>query len=169
MALLVRLDRTYLVDVGFGDSALTPLPLPDGHLADGSGRYRLIEEEGSRFTLQRDDPDGWRPEYDFSLAPRALADYGPMCVYHQTSPDSPFTQRPVCTRATATGRLTLSPAALTISENGHKRRLPVSSAQDYYNLLKMYFDITLPASQREKINLSPAAGRSRKAARAKQH
>lgn len=159
MALLVKLDRTYLVDVGFGDSALIPLPLPDGRLADGSGRYRLIQEEGSRLTLQRDYPEGWRPEYDFTLAPRELADYRPMCLYHQTSPDSPFTQRPVCTRGTATGRLTLSPAALTISENGRKRKLPVSSSETYYTLLKSYFEISLPSSQQEKIKFGAAGAR----------
>jgi N-hydroxyarylamine O-acetyltransferase len=153
MALLVSLDRTYLVDVGFGDSALTPLPVPDGRLKDISGRYRLIPGEEQRLILQRHYPEGWRPEYDFTRVARVLDDYRPMCDYHQTSPDSSFTQRAVCTRATETGRLTLSPAALTITKNGRKRKLPVLSAQAYYALLEEHFDISLPPSQQAKIRL----------------
>ena len=42
MALLVHLDRLYLVDVGFGDCFRKPIALPAGKVEDVSGRYRVV-------------------------------------------------------------------------------------------------------------------------------
>jgi N-hydroxyarylamine O-acetyltransferase len=42
------------------------------------------------------------------LRPHEYADYEEMCRYHQTSPQSHFTRRRICSRATADGRVTLS-------------------------------------------------------------
>ena len=41
MALIVDLEKKYLVDVGFGDNFRKPIALPDGKSEDISGRYRL--------------------------------------------------------------------------------------------------------------------------------
>ena len=41
MGLLIDLEKTYLVDVGFGDSFRKPIALPDGIVEDISGRYRV--------------------------------------------------------------------------------------------------------------------------------
>jgi N-hydroxyarylamine O-acetyltransferase len=41
MVLLVNLENTYLVDVGFGDTFRKPIALPDGITEDISGRYRV--------------------------------------------------------------------------------------------------------------------------------
>jgi N-hydroxyarylamine O-acetyltransferase len=143
MALIVHLDQDYLVDVGFGDSARQPIALPAGEVEDVSGRYRIrpIDTSAAEYHLQRQVDGVWQAQYSFTTQPRQLTEYAPMCDYHQSSPQSHFTQRAICTIATATGRLSLSPDALTMTENGEKRRIPVTSPEEYQIVLHQYFGI----------------------------
>lgn len=145
MTLLVEAGGSYLVDVGFGDSFRTPLPMPRGRVEDISGSYRIYSNpantDGIIYELHRHNEHGWQPQYRFSTTPRQLADFEPMCTYHQTSPDSSFTQRTVCTRATLYGRVTLTENNLTITESKEKRMQPVSSKEEFYQLLQEYFGI----------------------------
>jgi N-hydroxyarylamine O-acetyltransferase len=143
MALIVHLAQDYLVDVGFGDSARQPIPLPEGECEDVSGRYRVLprNEAAGLYDLQRQSADGWEPQYTFTTQPRQLTEYTAMCQYHQSSPSSHFTQRLVCTRATPTGRITLSADSLTITERGEKRKLPVASPAEQALILQREFGI----------------------------
>jgi N-hydroxyarylamine O-acetyltransferase len=43
-----------------------------------------------------------------------------MCYYHQTSPESSFTRKRVCTLATPDGRVTLSDLALIVTAHGER-------------------------------------------------
>jgi N-hydroxyarylamine O-acetyltransferase len=142
MALIVQLDQPYLVDVGFGDSARQPISLPDGQCVDVSGHYRLdlADPAGVLYHFQRQGGAGWETEYAFTLQPRQLTEYTPMCEDQQYSPDSHFTQRSICTRATPTGRLTLSTDALTITEAGEKRKIPLTP-DEYSAILQREFGI----------------------------
>jgi N-hydroxyarylamine O-acetyltransferase len=144
MALLVHLDQTYLVDVGFGDSARQPILLPHGEWDDVSGRYRVLlrDEATGLYDLQRQGVNGWEPQYTFTTQPRQLTEYTAMCEYHQCSPSSHFTQRLVCTRATPTGRITLSADSLTITEGGEKRKFPVASPEEQTLILQREFGIS---------------------------
>ena len=43
--------------------------------------------------VEKAEADGvWLSQFSFTLQPRKLQDFAPMCHYHQTSPDSPFTR-----------------------------------------------------------------------------
>lgn len=144
MALLVHLDKPYLVDVGFGDSARQPLAMPAGEAEDVSGRYRIARAEGhAAYHLQKWEAAGWAPQFAFTTTPYELPAYDAMCEYHQSSPESPFTQRSVCTRATPTGRLTLSPDSLTITEDDHKEKVAITSPEEYQQLLFVHFGVRL--------------------------
>lgn len=151
MALLVDLDRPYLVDVGFGDSARGPIPLPDGRTQDVSGAYRLVgAEEADHYVLQRTVDTVAQPLYRFDTAPRTLTEYVDMCAYHQTSSASHFTRGAVCTLATADGRVTLSSEGLTLTQGGHKHRSQVISAEERQRMLVETFGMVrerLPAVQ----------------------
>ena len=87
--------------------------------------------------------DNCRPQQQFTTLPRSLSDYEPMCQFHQTSPDSPFTQRWMCTVATETGRLTLSDTSLTVTEGVEKTKITISSDAEFRELLHTYFQIVL--------------------------
>ncbi|MFQ5871588.1 MAG: arylamine N-acetyltransferase [Candidatus Geothermarchaeales archaeon] len=143
MVLLVDLDKTYLVDVGFGDSFRKPLAVPNGEVEDISGRYRVLPSGQDMYLVQRQRNGEWLPEYSFTTHPREMSDFAGRCVFHQTSPDSHFTQRTICTIATGRGRVTLSDTSLTVTRGKVKRKTPVPSREEHRLLLLEHFGIEL--------------------------
>lgn len=147
MALLVELEGRWLVDVGFGDAFLWPLRLNErGAQIQGWRAYRLLPDGEELILQQRDAPEAdWRPQYRFALQAYDYPDYAAMCHYHQTSPDSPFTQRRVCSRATSDGgRLTLREDRLIITTpDGTKTERAVGDEGEYTAVLQQQFGIVL--------------------------
>ncbi len=74
-----------------------------------------------------------------TLTPQPLAAFERMHRFHYTSPESIFSKGLICTRATATGRITLSGQRLSIVE-GQNREESVSTDRDA--TLDQYFGIT---------------------------
>lgn len=145
LVLLIHLEKTYLADVGFGDSFRTPIELPNGGVKDVSGRYRVFPLASGQdaYVVQEQGKDRWLSEYTFTTYPRELLDFAQMCVYHQTSSESHFTQLTVCTIATDQGRVTLSDNSLTITEGKAKRKMPVPSPEGYKRMLFEHFGVEL--------------------------
>jgi N-hydroxyarylamine O-acetyltransferase len=144
MVLLVSLQRQWLVDVGFGDSFLEPLLLDESGMYMQSGTiYRIRPSEQAWLLLEQ--KAGKEPEiiYDFSLRSRELAEFSEMCLWQQTSPDSHFTQKRVCSLATRTGRVTLSDMNLIVTEKGVRREQQISGEEEYRQCLTRYFDVDL--------------------------
>lgn len=144
LVLLVQLEEHWLVDVGFGDSFIEPLKLDDSNeqLLDDVA-YRL-SNSGEQWTMQRRSPDHeWETQYQFTLLPRQLADFTGMCHYHQTSPQSNFTQKRICSRATPTGRVTLSEMRLIVTANDERRERTLADHEAYKAALREYFGIDL--------------------------
>ncbi len=145
LALLVKLEEPWLADVGFGDSFVEPLRLQDEiEQVQNAGAFRLLRN-AEQWTLQARTREGdWQSQYLFTLTPHTLADFAGMCHYHQTSPASHFTQKRICTRATASGRLTLSERKLIITHHGERRETILHSEEDYHAALWDRFGIVLP-------------------------
>jgi N-hydroxyarylamine O-acetyltransferase len=145
LALLVHLDQPDLVDVGFGDSCREPLPLDGTEVEDISGRYRVIAdgEKPGGYLFQKELENEWLTQYQFTTIPRELHQFASMCEYHQTSPESTFTQKTVCTIATPTGRITLTKEHLTVTKNGHQQKVPIVSEEQFYDQIRRHFDIHL--------------------------
>jgi N-hydroxyarylamine O-acetyltransferase len=136
LALVVQLpEGEFLTDVGFGDSNRVPLRLPRDAVTDVSGEYRLEPVAGALCRLARAD----RPLYAMTLTTQTLAAFEPMYRFHRSSPDSIFTKGLICTRATATGRITLSADRLTLVEGSQRQQSVVA---DRYQTLEQYFGIT---------------------------
>lgn len=143
LALIVTLDEPYLVDVGFGNAFRRPLPLNGEIREDISGLYRVRYIDKDEFALQKKSGENWFDSYRFTLVPRRIEEFLDMCRYHQTSPDSHFTQGRICSRATPSGRITLTGTELKVTENGEQRTLPVSSEEEWSRLLAEHFGIRL--------------------------
>lgn len=142
MTLLVHLDKEYLVDVGFGDSFRKPIEMPNGECEDVSGNYRVYNIDNKNFELQQYDGNEWKPQYSFTTILHHLPDFNDMCNFQQDSPTSHFRTRMKCTKATPTGRITVSDSSLTSTDNGIKTKTEIHSEQEFNLLLKEYFGIT---------------------------
>jgi len=145
MTLMVSLEQRWLVDVGFGDSFREPLLL-DEHTdqVQDNRAYRLLPCGAQMVRMQRDDNFEWNSQYRFTLNACAYEDFAEMCRFHQTSPQSHFTQRRICSLATETGRITLSDMHFirTTEKVGREERT-ISSWEEYSKILRDQFGIVM--------------------------
>ena len=146
MLLLVRLEQRMIADVGFGDSFVEPVPMDGDEHVEGARTYHVEESEWA-LTLQRQTNGGdWEPQYAFNGAPRRLSDFAEMCRWQQTSPESHFTKKTICSLATEDGRVTLSNDRLIVTKDGQRDERRIASADEYRELLRDRFGIELDAN-----------------------
>ena len=101
-------------------------------------------QTGERLQLEKLGRNGtWKPQYSFALTPRSLGDFAGMCHYHQTSPESHFTQNRICSQVTPEGRITLSGMKLIVTRNGHREESELTSEDERGEALQKYFGIEL--------------------------
>ncbi|MEB3282225.1 MAG: arylamine N-acetyltransferase [Lyngbya sp.] len=143
LTLLVKNTESWLVDVGFGDSFLYPLKLENSTEQIQNGEaYKLIQNDDT-WIFYHNKEGNYKPQYCFTLTPRNLTDFQTTCEYNQTSPQSIFTQRRICTKATPTGRVTLSDNRLIITQNGQREEQTLNTEAEYNKTLQDYFNINL--------------------------
>lgn len=144
LTLRVDLNEAWLADVGYGDSFLEPLLLkPGSGQLDPAGAFRFTSAAGRLMMEKAEAGRNWKVEYSFTLQPRQLEDFASMCHYHQTSPDSSFTQKRICSRATPDGRITLSELKLIVTSNGERKETALASEQERLLILQRQFGIRL--------------------------
>lgn len=148
LALRVRLEEDWLVDVGFGDSFVRPLNLfDDSDQIQRDTVYRIEQSLNYKVLLHQDGGGNWEPIYRFTLEQRKLSDYKARCRYHQTSPESHFKQKRLCTRLKEEGRITLRDGRLIEIKNGRRQEAKISDDEEYLAALEEHFGIRLPAFQ----------------------
>ncbi|QQG65480.1 arylamine N-acetyltransferase [Desulfobulbus oligotrophicus] len=109
VVLLVHLEETWLVDVGFGDSFRVPLLLRTGTVQTEQGRSYRIDRQGNDYLVQQNIlQKQWTSLFKFTLSPREIADFQGMFKFHRDSPASHFRKTPLATLATPDGRKTLT-------------------------------------------------------------
>lgn len=152
MALMVTLDERWLVDVGFGESFGEPLLLDSREdQVQGTRAFRIVEDDEYLIVMRRNDGGDWEPQYRFTLQPYAFADYEPMCRFHQTSPESHFTQNVICSRATEDGRITLSGMNLITTSGPQREERTLNTREEYDRILRAEFGIMPPNQLQGKI------------------
>ena len=146
MTLMVTLAERWLVDVGFGDSFLEPLLLDSREeQVQGTRSFRIVDDE-DYLTMMRRTLDGdWEPQYRFTLQPYTFLDYEEMCHFHQTSPDSHFTQGRICSLATENGRVSLSEMRLITTTGPQQLRdeRTLKDQDEYARILHDQFGIVM--------------------------
>lgn len=143
LALVVDVREPVLVDVGFGDGFRQPLRLESGRVQTQTFRDFLLEEGGDGWLLNGRFPGAdWEPMYLIDPSPRRLAEFEGMFRYHQTSPESPFPNKRVCTLATSDGRITLHRDRLVVTRAGEKSETPVPEGE-WWAVLEREFGIQL--------------------------
>ena len=146
MALVVKIDDDdYLVDVGFGEFAFHPIKIaPNQETTDPRGVFKIEPFNGDYTIVKKRNADGtFVPEYMFSETARDLAEFNGMCLYHQTSPESHFTQKRICSLPTNDGRVTLTGNTVKIKENGIVKEHHLENEEQVKTALWEYFGIKL--------------------------
>lgn len=141
MLLKVTLDDPWVADVGFGDSFVDPLPMLAGASQSEPGRLFGIARVDGVWELFREDDDGRVPLYRFNDVPRGLSEFEEMNRYQQTSPESGFTQRRVCTIATPEGRITLSGMRMIVTKTGLRTERVLSGEEELRECLREHFGV----------------------------
>jgi N-hydroxyarylamine O-acetyltransferase len=129
LSIRVDLDRPYLVDVGFGDSFIRPLPLDDpGPHDGGTGTFGFTFEEVTTLLEVAPNP---RPLYRFDHRPHTTSDFDEASRRLQANPERGWTRRPFATRLIDGGpdRVTLLHDCLKIRTAGEWSEEPVTPEQ----------------------------------------
>jgi len=136
-------ELNYLADVGFGDFAVTPLLLhPNAIQHDESGKFR-IKQFGQEFIVYKYIDNAKKPVYKFENIPRSFDDFSAMCHYHQTSPESHFTQQKLISIATDHGRITLIDDKLKITQDSISTEFGIKDKNEFKDKLWKYFKIKI--------------------------
>lgn len=147
LCLAVHLNgQRFIADVGYGDSFREPFAMP-GETRDALGvGYRVIEAENDLVMQQQKPETDWTDQYRFTLQPFAIEAFQNMCRFQQTSAESSFTRRSICTVARRDGRTTLSNGRLiqTVGDTRHETTLETEAG--YREVLAEQFQIELSPS-----------------------
>lgn len=134
----------WLADVGFGDGFLHPLRMePEIEQDGGAGQTYRLHVEGDDWTLEQRGTEGRGPLYRFTLRPHPLEDFLDRCAYQQTSPESFFRRKRLCTRALPDGRVTLSDLTLITTRNGIREEHALATEEEFHAMLAEQFGITI--------------------------
>ena len=99
LTLEVSLDRPYLVDVGFGDSFIRPLPLDsEGPHDGGVAEFGFIFDGDQTSLVSFETDDKVEPHYRFNRSPAIAADFDEASSWLQTAPELSWTRAPFATR-----------------------------------------------------------------------
>lgn len=145
MALLVNLNQEeYLIDVGFGDFAFAPLKLElNTNQTDQNGTYNITQYENGYLRVSRVYDAEQVPKYIFKKDAQPLEAFSTMCHYHQSSPESHFTQKALITKPTTEGRVTLTGNTLKLAERDNTTEKQLIHPAAYTKALEDYFQVSL--------------------------
>ena len=146
MAIIASIENTdYLIDVGFGEFAFSPIPIAlNKETPDPRGIFRIQAFDEDHKVIEKKNAEGaFIPEYMFSEKARQMAEFYDRCSYHQTSSQSHFTQNRICSLPTNDGRITLTGNTLKITERGKVEERLLNNEQEIRHELWNYFGIKL--------------------------
>jgi N-hydroxyarylamine O-acetyltransferase len=143
LALLVRLERPYLADVGFGQGPLEPAPLVAGPIPDRGFVHELTEVGDGWWRFHgRTHPTA--PSFDFRTSAGDRALFEEKCAFMQTSPESPFTQVTVVQRHLADGIVELRGRSFRRLRADHVEERVIADRDDYATTLRHVFGANPP-------------------------
>ncbi|MDA0193700.1 MAG: arylamine N-acetyltransferase [Bacteroidetes bacterium] len=144
MALIVDIDNVkYLADVGFGELFLEPKKLtPDILQVDYTKYFKLLSLPNDEFILTSSaDCSEFKKEYIFIDTIKQFIEFMPRCKWHQTSEESHFYQKKICSIATPDGRVSLTDIKLIETVKGKRTETLLLNSDDFNAKLRELFRI----------------------------
>jgi N-hydroxyarylamine O-acetyltransferase len=154
LTLLVHVsDAAYLVDVGWGDSPLAPIPAESGEYRSRP-RPARIETDASTLRLleyveRADGTAAWELQYQASRHPRQLVQFEARSRYLQTEPGFSWTEKPLVTRATSVhgGRVSLHRDRLRVRNDELSIRDEIVPPDQWEAALRTWFEMSVPTAR----------------------
>lgn len=143
LAIITRIKgEDYLVDVGFGDFCAEPIKFVlDEEQTDANGTFLIKQFDENYFEVVKKNGESFISQYIFTLFERHLSEFEDMCLFHQTSPDSHFTQNKVCSLMCAGGRKTLTDKRFMTTKANQKEEVTINSEEEFAEILEREFGI----------------------------
>lgn len=135
LALLLTLDRPFLVDVGLADGPRAPLPLTGEPVADVVSTWHA-RPDGENVVVERLDEDAWTEVYRATRAPRALAELAGGGGWRSAAPEVPLAGL-----ITPEGRVELWDDRLVVMVGDRRIERPVDAGEERRQILKDTFGI----------------------------
>lgn len=145
MITIVRLGKQlYLADVGFGNAFSYPKLIKLGVIQmDYVTYWRFRKDVDKNIILTYSaDASQYKTKYIFRLEEKQIIEFMQMCEYHQTSKESPFTQKKMITIKTPDGRVTLTDRNLKIQKLGETSEDGILNEDEFLSKLEQYFSIS---------------------------
>lgn len=139
LVLIVTIDRPWIVDVGFGDGFVEPLPLEPGRYRQHALEFG-VSREGEWWRVHNHEHGG-ADSYDFTLKLRSIESFADRCHELQTAADSSFVRATVCGRYDRDGLVVLRGAVLREVRDGVLGERVIADADDYLRVLVERFDL----------------------------
>jgi N-hydroxyarylamine O-acetyltransferase len=146
--LLTHENQTYLIDTGFGGNLpLKPVPLTGEIIISNNGEFRITKmnnEHGDyvlEMKLKYKDTD-WKIGYAFdSKEPiNDISEFNEIQTIISEHQESPFNKKPLITRLTSAGSLTLTNTSFTQRTDGIDTKQEINHLR-FKELLKQHFGI----------------------------
>jgi N-hydroxyarylamine O-acetyltransferase len=138
----------WLVDVGWGNGPFEPLNLSDTGVQRQGNRAFQLQHAGEYLELaeQLVENGRWIKHYAFTQQPYTLQDFSACCQFHQTSPNSIFTSKRICSIFLKDGHVTLSDSPsggcrLITTRHGAREERPISSEVEFRQVLREVFSV----------------------------
>jgi len=144
LVLLTELDQPYLVDVGFGDGFLLPVPLKEGEFSERGFVFK-IEHLTDGYWRLNNHQFGGAPNFDFKTEPADESQLETVCQSLQTVEHSPFVMTLIAQRFVQDGyEVQVGRAGRKITSRGIETKV-LNSAEALQQRLQNAFEINVPA------------------------
>ena len=143
LCLLVRIDRPYLVDVGFGGSLSQPLPL-EVSAHDHLPYHITLTDIGDGYWRFSERAHGEPFSFDFCIAAADETHFAEKCAVLQTGPDSPFVKNLVVQRRMGDTHVSLRNRVLTTLRESGEEKIKLASVNEFVAAIRDRFDLNVP-------------------------
>lgn len=140
LALIVKLDRLYLADVGLGNGLIEPIALTEGSVRQGFKTFAL-ERVGRGWWRFHNHEGALPPSFDFSLAVTDEALLDAKSHWSQTDAASPFVAHAIVQRTFEDHSECLVDTAHTIMAAEGARSFEIKSQEVYARIVRENFGL----------------------------
>ncbi len=146
MAIVVKLQEYWLVDVGYGDLFIEPILLKVDYPQEDKFKTYKIENFGSNGFVLKESLKGKSEfilKYQFSNIPRTIDEFEAQNNWKQTSKDSYFVKNMICTLPTQNGRYSILNTIYKVRIGTAVKEIEIKGKTKMKEILNSHFNIKI--------------------------